>query len=1475
MDDGSGRAPPSVHDGAMQLALSIVDPRRTGPPADVVVNAEPAALFASVRRQLAATVGLDGASFFCGAELVEDGCPLGRPPLIDGALLTIDEPDRSYTTEQPDPADRFDGAAPRGLLELHVRSGPDCGAVLQLAPGEYEIGRAPEARIRIEDPDVSRLHALLRVGSDGGSRATVHDLDSTNGTTLDGTRIGRAGARLRPGEALRVGSTSCELVVPDVVPVSCLPDGAGHLSLNRPPRVVASPAPVRVRYPAAPPEPERTQLPLIALAVPLLAGLGLVAMTRNPTYLVFVLVSPLMLVGSFLGDRSSRRRSGIEARRVHAAEMEAARSAVARALGEEVQVRHRASPDLASLLICATGPRPRLWERRPPDPDFLEVRLGLGTVSSFVEVATPAGDSREEITERPDLAAVPVALRLREAGVVGLAGSRGQLLRLARSLVCQVCGWHSPRYVSLVVLAVDGGTDWEWTRWLPHVRPPEAVDSSGLVGTTPAQVATRVDELISTLDARLADLSRSARVAWPGPSTLVVLDSAESLRRLPGVARLLAEGPAAGLLLLCLESRLVSLPAECRATVAIEGCVGTRLRVVTDDTTVNDVMLDGVSSRWAHRFARALAPLRDATPDDEHGGFPPDVRLLDLFDFDATDAAALARSWRDAPRSTRCVIGVCSDGAEFVVDLARDGPHTLVAGTTGSGKSELLQTLVAGLAIANRPDEMCFVLVDYKGGAAFTDCARLPHTVGLVTDLDGHLTKRALESLGAELRRRERILRDVGCADLESYLKAAPASATDTAPAMPRLVLVVDEFATLAEELPEFLGGLVGVAARGRSLGVHLVLATQRPGGVVSADIRANTALRIALRVTDPTESADVVDVRDAADISRTTPGRAIVRLAVGVWRQVQTARVGGRARPRAGATVRHVPWHQVGSPAPAHSLPEPVGPTDLGRIVAAAREAAALSGVIPAPRPWLPPLPTVLTLADMADLERSAGAEADAVTIGSRDLPLEQRRDPLAFRLAQGEHLLVAGGPRTGRTTVLRTIAAAIITTHHATDVHLYAFDGDGGLSALADLPHCGAVVARDQTDRGARLLQRLDDLLTARQQQLAASGLGSVDEQRNRADPADRVPWVIVMVDGWEALQQAYDNVDQGRPLDVLTRLVHEGGSAGFRVVLTGGRALLTSRVGTAIRPRLVLALADRADYGLAGITPSQVPAATPPGRALLGPEAVEVQVAVLSPDPSGAAQVTGLQRLASSHRPRAGAPDPTPAQRPIRVAPLPSLVRLATLAPEAKAVATGPAWLIAGVGGDEALPLGVDLDADGPAFVVAGRPGSGRSMTLVAMGRWLLSQSCPVAVVAHRRSPVRRLREEPGSLGCLDATAADQLTALLVAHPELVVLVDDVETVHDTPIERPLLAMLRADSDSTGAVVIAGSLDDLAAAFRGLAVEARRGRTGLLLGPLGPGDGDVLGVRLRAGGGPPGRATLVVRGRSTPVQVPYSPM
>jgi S-DNA-T family DNA segregation ATPase FtsK/SpoIIIE len=675
--------------------------------------------------------------------------------------------------------------------------------------------------------------------------------------------------------------------------------------------------------------------------------------------------------------------------------------------------------------------------------------------------------------------------------VLGIAGPLPTVRGLTRWLVGQAAVLHSPRDLSIVLLCDrlalddahdltgagpggvrrDNGTDptsavWDWLRWLPHTAPTRGEDCASTVGTTADSVTARIAELNALIAVRHAAAADRAQLAPARPAdVLVVLDGARALRALPGVAAVLQDGPAVGIHVLCLDEQEGLLPEECRAVVTCEG--GARLTLRRDgEAQWEDVRGDVVSPRWAEQVARGLAPLRDAGSEQTHGQIPSTSRLLDVLGLDRPTAASVRSRMG---RTTQAVLGVDAHGP-FTVDLRADGPHVLIAGTTGSGKSELLQTLVASLAVANRPDALTFVLVDYKGGAAFKDCARLPHVVGMVTDLDGHLVERALASLSAELTTREQLLGAAGAKDIEDLWV--------TGAALPRLVIVIDEFAALVEELPEFVRGLVGIAQRGRSLGVHLVLATQRPGGVVSPEIRANTNLRIALRVTDASESLDVIDAPDAAALSRSTPGRGYARTCHASLTGFQSARIGGRTpgvkqdtwtAPPA-LTAVALPASHLGQPLPPTS-PDELEPeaeqTDLHALVLAIQEACADDP--PARSPWLEALPPVVTLAEA----RRASPELvglPAVVFGLEDLPGEQRKRAAVLDLESGGHLVVAGSARSGRSTFLRTLGTSLAATVLPADAHVYAIDcGNGSLLPLSELPHVGAVVLRSQLERAA----------------------------------------------------------------------------------------------------------------------------------------------------------------------------------------------------------------------------------------------------------------------------------------------------------------------------------------------------------------------------------------------------------------------
>ncbi len=1452
----------------MRVSVTVVVAPRHDP-TDLVVEIDDAATVGALQVALATALGARrDASLWLRSEPLDLQATVCSSGVLDGVLLGLGAP-------APDLLARD---LPEGL-HLHVVGGPDAGRAYAVHEGTLVLGRGSPDVIELDDVRVSRRHAALQV-RDGA--VSVEDLGSSNGTTIDGVAV-QGSVRLERGQQLRVGDSVLTLVDGLGSDAALAPAPDGTLTYNRPPRLLPPPTDVTIALPEEPRAADRRDFPFIAIAVPLVFGVVMAVVIGNPTFLLFALLSPLMIIGNTVQDR---RRGGREARAEQAAyriAIEQVERRTTTALYVERQARRAAHPDAAESLLIALGPRRRLWERRRSDADFLSLRVALADQPARARhVARRARD--EDAPEQLVAAMVPVVVSLRNVGVLGLAGAPAAVRGLARWLLGQVAVLHSPRDVSFVVLTErQAEQEWAWLRWMPHARPTEGQDTLVAVGNDTETTATRVGELLAVIKARNVALKEAgSRASASSFSALVVvLDGARQLRLLPGVAQVLREGPEVGVYSVCLDNETRLLPEECTATVSWSTAEPGLLTVQqTLQSPVEDAVGEGVAPTWSEQLARGLAPIRDVSPAEDDAGLPAAARLLDLLHLDPPTSAAVRGSWAAGGRTTRAVIGAGLDGG-FAVDLRRDGPHGLIAGTTGSGKSELLQTIVASLAAANRPDAMTFVLIDYKGGSAFKDCVDLPHTVGMVTDLDSHLVERALASLGAELRRREHQLAAVGAKDIEDYTDLVDRRGAEP---LPRLLLVIDEFASMARELPDFVSGLVNIAQRGRSLGIHLLLATQRPSGVVSPEIRANTNLRIALRVTDPAESIDVIDAAEAARISKATPGRGYVRLAHSTLLPFQAGRVGGRAPGQVGAVAQEpfvtlMRWSELGRPPVSRPAvrSEQQEVTDLTVLVQAVREAAADAAFPAQRRPWLPALPTTVLLSQLPAVESTHDA-LPAIPYGLEDLPDEQLQRPASLPLEGGGHLLAVGASRSGRSQLLRTIAGSIARSFTASDVHLYGVDcGNGALLALTSLPHCGAVVQRSETERASRLLGRLQSDLERRQGLLAEAGYADVDEQRRAAATPDRLPHVVLMIDRWEGFTTTLGELDGGRLLDVVLTLLREGPSAGLHVVITGDRTLLSGRIATTTEDKIAFRLADRGDYTLLGLNQRRLPEDIEAGRAFRAEVATELHVALLTGDPSGKAQAAELAKLGAT---AATVSEDLPRQqRPFRVDVLPSRLGF-DQAWGMRPQGAGPLFGLVGVGGDELLAQGPDLGSSAPAFIVAGPSKSGRSTVLMAMTRGFLAAGTKVALVCPRPSPLRALAEEPGVLAAwmtADLQSEDLEKALAdAADDPFVLVIDDGELLKECPAREVLRSLVKGEAGAGRAIVLGGSADDLCSGLSNWQVDARRARQGALLSPQGMSDGDLIGVRVPRSsiGAPvqPGRALLHLgNGQLTTVQVP----
>jgi len=1451
----------------MRMMITVARPG--GGTHDVIVDADPATPVRDVVKGLLDAVG-DGAGHPVGEDVFLDGArvdlsgPLVAAGIHDGAVLWLGTPGAAGESGlaggtgsgSGSGSGTHMGAGSRsGLVTIRAVAGHDSGRVWHLGAGEHQIGSDPSCAVRLgsEQPGVV---ATVRVSLDASVR--VRPVALREPPELDRVALSDAAAEAGWPETrqLRIGDSRYEQAAvrqPDAM-IEVSPEGE-WLDYNRPPRLLPPEARTSFRLPAEPAPARPSPMPWITALLP--AGLGLVMMAvmKNPSYLLMAFFSPVMMVGNWL---NGRRTGKIGHRRMQAEYVEhlaAAELEIGHALDAERLRLRASSPDAAELLLIATGPRSRLWERRRSDPDHLLVRVGLADLDSTVVVDQLDGPQRG--SQHRIAHDAPAAFSIAQAGVVGVAG-RGQWpRRMARWLVGQVAVLQSPRDVQLYVLTDPAGDSlWDWATWLPHARPSLGQRALTLVGADAETLSHRVAELGDLIAARQrARLDSGSGAIRVDPDVVVVLDGALRLRALPGVVTVLREGPAVGVYSICVDADERTLPEEC-TTILAGGIPGRAVTLRQQRAALIDgILADDVSADWYPVVGRRLAPLRDVSEVAGGVALPDSARLLDLLDLQEPSPALISGRWQSGGRSTKAVIGASLDGP-FALDLVAHGPHGLVAGTTGSGKSEFLQSLVASLAVANRPDAMTFVLVDYKGGAAFKDCVELPHTVGMVTDLDTHLVERALTSLGAELTHRERLLAAAGAKDLEDYLDYATRR-PDLAP-IPRLLIVIDEFASMVRELPDFVTGLVNVAQRGRSLGIHLILATQRPSGVVSAEIRANTNLRVALRVTDAGESTDVIDARDAANISPAHPGRAYARLGHSSLLPFQTGRVGGR-RPSKDRSVaapapflRPVGWLDLGRPAPERpaAVAETDVVTDLSVLVSALKQTTELLGLPPQRRPWLPPLPgaTVVELAAGPTSAESGESGESVFSWAIQDLPAAQRQEPVTFDLATFGHFHIIGAPRSGRSQALRTIAAAAAAAASVRDLHLYGLDcGNGALLPLSKFPHCGAIVQRSETERASRLLKRLHAEVMSRQRVLGEGGFADVTEQRRAGAPGERLPHIMLLLDRWEGFMGTLSDHDNGSLTDIIHILMREGASVGVHVLIAGDRTLMSGRISSLTEDKLVLRLPDRSDYSLVGLNPRTMPENLPPGRGYRSAGAVETQVALVAADPSGPAQVAALRDLGARLTEReAGVPKNL---RPGRIAVLPAQLTFEEAWGYLDQEREEP-WALLGVGGDELEPLGADLFGDRPTFLIAGPSGSGRSTALAVMAESLLRTGTEIVIGSPSVSPLHGLLGRPGVRGLVNSPdpVEDELAALLDPGDGPVVLIlDDGEAWRECRAREWLRAYVRTGSGRRRGLILGGEISSVAMGFSGWQAEVKKNRRGALLSPPELNNGDLVGVRL----------------------------
>lgn len=1496
----------------MRLKLTLH--RQGGDPVDIVVKTDSTATAGDVARHIALADPTRSVPVAEGDVLtlavapptgerlvpLQPDVPLGEAPIGSGFAASIVNHGPGYA---------FGGQRDVAGV-LIATAGALAGQEFPIAAGTVFLGRDAANDVVLPDPMVSKRHARLEVGT----HIEVVDLNSANGVLVDGVAVQRV--RIEEGEPFVIGGTTLVLRLvrsfdgtPSDEPII---ERGGGLLFNRSPRVEVRYPGTLFKVPRLPTEKIGRLFPWPILIAPILMGMALYALNGNPRSLLMIVMTPLMAFGNIINQTAQSKKGENHEILLFERQYEQLEEDFFRGKPEEEAARNAEAPPVAEVFDHAMRLGPLLWTRRPEHWNFLALRLGtcrLPARNRIDDQDSPEGlpdfiDRVDRLRERYAFVDdVPVFETLADAGSVGIAGPQGPVADTMRGVAVQLFGLHAPNDVVAVAFADSAWTpELEWLKWMPHTsseRSPFRDMALADSAPTSAVLLSTLEEHVSRAVAASGsgeprgpfkedwnpllygtDVARAAgeHKSTPPISVIVFVTNDAPVDR-GRLTEVLERGADHGVHAVFVSPTVESLPAVCRSYIDVTtGLEDAQVGLVRNGEHFEHVQVEGVSNAYMQMLARRLSPVVDAsTVVHDASDIPGSVMFLQLVDpAIAEDPQVVIERWRQnntivdrspTPRprlkksgTLRAIIGQGASDA-MALDLRTQGPHALVGGTTGAGKSEFLQAWVLGMAAAHSPDRVTFLFVDYKGGSAFADCVELPHCVGLVTDLSPHLVRRALTSLRAELQHREHLLNRKKAKDLLELEKRQDPECP------PALVLVIDEFAALASEMPEFVDGVVDIAQRGRSLGIHLIMATQRPAGVIKDNLRANTNLRIALRMADEADSRDVVDDDIAASFPASIPGRAIAKTGPGRLVPFQSAYAGGWttddesttadvrvAELRFGASGEWEPDGLVESDVHEEDL----GPNDQKRIVSTLINAADRAQLQRPRRPWLDDLATVVDLNDLTN-------EGDTrIPIALTDIPEKQLQQSAVFLPDRDGSMVVYGTSGSGKSTLLKTIATAAGMRPDLGRVQVYCLDfASGALGALSVLPHVGSVVDSGDVERIQRLLRTLDAEMDRRAAAFSAASAASVQEYRELRDA--RMPRILVLIDNYPEFKKDWEMAPGRGPFyRIFMRILGEGRTLGIHTVITADRGnAVPSAVAANISRRVILRMGDPSQYMLLGAPRDVLDEQSNPGRAVV--DGHEAQIAVLGGTTNVVEQTKALAALGDRLRAQG-------------VRDLPEIGALPTLVPADEMPATVDGMPVFGVADDTLAPHGFEPIG---SFVISGPPASGKTNALrslvTAMERF--DPNIRMYHFGSRRAELKDFRPWVRSATKPEdeKELATELAELVVAEnsdARILIVIEDVPHLADGPADRPMRALLQAMNNSDHLLIGEAEITRASGSI-GVLGEWKTGRQGIVLKPDtydGEGIFKTPFGRVKRSDFPVGRGIFVQAGRAVTMQMPF---
>ena len=900
---------------------------------------------------------------------------------------------------------------------------------------------------------------------------------------------------------------------------------------------------------------------------------------------------------------------------------------------EQKEGMHYHFPTILELTDLVESYNHRIYEKTPLHFDFLYYRLGLGKIPTSYDLKygqqerSGKKDALEEegyalYSRHKKIPDMPIPANLSH-GPVGYIGPRNLVLEQLQLLVMQLATFHSYHDVQFItILPEEEKEQWSWMRWLPHAKLQE-LNVRGFVYNqrTRDQVLNSLNQILKLRRSQKEEASHKESTLFHPHYVVLVTDEKLILDHI--IMEFFTEDPTElGCSLIFVEDVMSSLSENIQTVINIKDRNTGQLVMEEGVLKETDFRLDHFPVDYdKERIARTLAPLNHL--QNLKSSIPDSVTFMEMYGAETFEDLQVSSRWKKNAPYKSLAVPIGLRGQDDLVQLnlheKAHGPHGLIAGTTGSGKSETIQSYILSLAVNFHPHDVAFLLIDYKGGGMANLFKNLPHLLGTITNLDGVQSMRALASINAEIHRRERLFGEFEVNHINQYQKKFK-NGEATEP-LPHLFIISDEFAELKVNQPDFIKKLVSIARVGRSLGVHLILATQKPSGVVDDQIWSNSRFKIALKVADRSDSNEMLHTPDAAEITQT--GRAYLQVGNNeVYELFQSAWSGADYQPeKDDMGIEDHTIYLINELGQYEILNEDLSgledadeikevPTELDAIVHNIHLLCEEQEIPPVPQPWLPPLKERIALEELEEVQPAiawAQEKSLSILLGMADIPQAQKQEAVSINLAKDGHVLLYGSPGTGKTTFLQSAGMDLGRKFSPKDLTMYLMDfGTNGLAPLSKLPQVADTMLLDQTEKISKFVRIMEKELNRRKKLLADYGVGTLELYRQASGQEE--PAIVILLDSYEAFkEEAYE----AELFKLLVRISREGLSIGVHLLMTAGRqSNLRAQLYSNFKHQLSLPQNEASEVRtIVGSTPLAMTMEDIKGRALMKREEVDV--------------------------------------------------------------------------------------------------------------------------------------------------------------------------------------------------------------------------------------------------------------------------